>query len=49
MGVINSNFYPNGGEDYQRDRAIMKLKSHYKKLDLEDEKNFVSLGMKGGM
>ena len=27
----------------------MKLKSHYKKLDIEDDKNFGNQGIKGGM
>lgn len=47
MGIVGNNFYPGSVEEYQRERAIMKLKSHYKKLDLDDEKNFNSLAIKG--
>lgn len=37
MGIHGNN-YPYQMDAYQRDKVMMKLKSHYKKLDIEEEK-----------
>ncbi|CDW81765.1 UNKNOWN [Stylonychia lemnae] len=43
MGMNGNKNYGNFPDQHQKDKVMLKLKSHYKKLDIEEEKNQIRM------